>query len=180
MNNKVNIMLLSSFTYLFSILISYTFIYKSNSITYSIFILPIIFLILNYINENNTTKNSFITIISSLLIIFLLTILVNFTIGSNINFIFLIKLIRILFIVEFINIILYIFFKNKTNLNYIILFIHYLLLFILFDFIYILFYINTFTFSYFIKNYIIIIIIQVFLSLIVGLLDKLLLKRKSK
>ena len=177
MKNKNNILLLSSFTYLFTSLINYNFSYKTNTISYAIFLLPIIFIILNYINKNNSTKDSLITIICSLIILFLLTILVNFTLGSTIDFIYLLKLIGILFIVEFINIILYVFFKNKTKMNYILLFIHYLVLFIIYDFVYILFYINTFTFSYFIKNYIIIILIQFILSLITGLLDKLIVKR---
>lgn len=179
MKKKINILLLSSFTYLFSILISYTFIYKTNHITYATFILPILFLVLNYIIKNNSSKDSLFTIISSLLVLLFLTVLVNFTLGSTIDFISIFKLMGILFLVEFINIILYKFFEKKTNLSYIILFIHYLILFIVFDFIYILFYINTFTFSYFIKNYITLIIIEVILSFIFGLLDKLIIKRKK-
>ena len=179
MKNKINILLLSSFTYLFSTLINYSFTYKHNNITYAIFILPVIFIILNYINKNNSTKDSLITIICSLILLFLLTILVNFTLGGTIDFIYLSKLIGLLFIVEFINIILYTFFKNKTDLNYLILFIHYLILFIIFNTIYILLSINTFTFGYFIKNYVIIIVIEFILSFLFGLLDKFILKRKS-
>lgn len=172
----IYIFLLSSFTCLYDALSTHNITIYEETITLSLFILPIILLISNIINFKYDYKVSIKGTTISVVILFLLNIIIDFSLGNIFNYNNLIYEIIALFITEIINLVIYTFLFKHTNRGYILIVINYILDIIFYYFITTLFNLNEIVLKSFLKEYLIFIIVNTISIIIVSIFDKLLIR----
>ena len=121
----IYIMLLSTLVILTESLKNYTFVFTTK-ITYSVFLIPIILLITNFITKKYGFKRSFLGIIVSTLSLVAFVAVMYFAIGINFTFSAVSGQVVGYLICQLVNLFIYCFLLNNTSSPYILLLINYL------------------------------------------------------
>ena len=171
-DSLIYIILLSSFTILFSTLCHYKFNILNTTILSSFLLLPVIFYVQNIIFNKYSLKISILSIIISIISTIIFNIIMNFSIGKELLINVLSINTIILLITSFINLIMFSFIKYETKETYILVFISYLLIQIIYNLIYVIFNIDRIVLKDYYKEYLLVILIEFLIVVIISIIDK--------
>ena len=166
------ILLLTTLVILIEALKNYTFILNNVSITYSIFLLPLVYLLTNYITKKYTYQRSIVAISISGVSVVLFTILMNFALGKEITLMNISGQFCAYVVSQFINLTIYNFLLNNTKPTYILIFQNYLFTLIIFYMFYTLINLNILVIDEYWTGYFTVVSIQTFMCLILAFIDK--------
>ena len=121
----IYIMLLSTLVILTESLKNYTFVFTTK-ITYSIFLIPVILLITNYITKKYGFKRSLLAIIISTISLVAFVAIMYFAIGINFTLNAVSGQVVGYLICQLVNLFIYCFLLNNTSFQYILVLINYL------------------------------------------------------
>ncbi len=172
------ILLLTTLAILLESAKSYTFVFKGVSLTYSLFLLPLVFFIANYISKKYDYKKAVAAISISGVSFVLFTAIMSFALGerlilSNVSGEFCAYVVS-----QFLNLTLYVFISNNTKSPYLLIFLNYLFSLIVFYMVYTLIYLNIILFDTYWLGYFTTLGIQFLICLPIAYLDKKTTKKK--
>ena len=131
----IYIMLLSTLVILTESLKNYTFVFTTK-ITYSVFLIPIILLISNFITKKYGFKRSLLGIIISTISLIAFVAVMYFAIGANFSFSVISGQVIGYVVCQLVNLCIYCFLLNNTTSPYILVLISYLFSLIAFYLVY--------------------------------------------
>lgn len=138
----IYIFLLSTIVMLAHSLKDYTFSFDNITLTYSIFILPFIYFITNYITKKYGYTKSIIGISVSGVVLVLFGLIMSFVIGGNFSFYDIAGEFCGYVISQFVNLTIYQFLLVNTQENFILIFLTYIFAFVVNYLFYTLIYMN--------------------------------------
>ena len=143
----VYVLLLSTIVILAHSLKDYTFSFDNVTLTYSIFILPIVYFVTNYITKKYGYAKSVIGIAISGVLLVLFALVMSFVIGRSFNFFDIIGEFCGYVISQFVNLTIYQFLLVNTTGSFILIFLTYMFAFVVYYLFYTLLYMNLLVFD---------------------------------
>ena len=168
----IYILLLTTLVILIESLKTYTFTINQISITYSIFLLPLIYLITNYITKKYDYKKSIVAISISGVSVVLFVLIMNFALGKTMDFSNISGQFCGYVISQFVNLTIYKFLLNNTDSPFFLVFLNYLFSLIVFYMFYTLIYLNMLVLDDFWTGYFMVLDIQVVICFVLSIIDK--------
>ena len=166
------ILLLTTLTILLESLKTYTFIIKGVRLTYSLFLLPLVYFIVNYICKKYDYKKAVSAIAISGVIFVSFTAIMSFALGERLILSSVSGEFCAYVVSQFLNLTLYVFISNNTNSSYLLIFLNYLLSLIVYYMVYTLIYLNIILLDTYWIGYFITLGIQFVICLPLAYLDK--------
>lgn len=143
----VYILLLSTIVILAQSLKDYTFSFDNVTLTYSIFILPIIYFVTNYITKKYGYGKSVIGISVSGVVLVLFSMIMSFAIGKSFSFYDICGGFCGYVISQFVNLTIYQFLLVNTTGSFVLIYLTYLFAFVVYYLFYTLIYMNLLVFD---------------------------------
>lgn len=156
----VYILLLSSIVILGHALKDYSFSFDNVSLTYSIFILPVVFFITNFITKKYGYGKSIVAISFSGVALVVFSFLMSLIIGQQFNFYDICGGFCGYVVSQFVNLSIYQFIITNTNSSFILIYLTYIFAFVVFYLFYTLIYMNLLVFDNYWISYFSTLIIQ--------------------
>ena len=167
----VYVLLLSTIVILAHSLKDYTFYVENLSLTYSIFILPVVYFVTNYITKKYGYAKSVIGIAMSGLLLVLFALVMSFVIGRNFSFYDISGEFCGYVVSQFVNLTIYQFLLVNTTGSFILTFLTYMFAFVVFYLFYTLLYMNLLVFDNYWVSYFSTLILQGILCLLLTFFD---------
>ena len=167
----IYIMLLSTLVILTESLKNYTFVFTTK-ITYSIFLIPVILLITNYITKKYGFKRSLLAIAISTLSLIAFVAIMYFAIGINFSFSIVSGQVVGYLVCQLVNLFIYCFLLNNTSSPYILVLINYIFALIAFYLAYTVMQADLVIGKDFWGGYFITLVIQLVEIIVITLFDK--------
>ncbi len=164
-------LILVTLTIFIEALKKYTFTILNVELTYAIFLLPLLYFIVNYITKKYGYKTSVVSITLSGLGLVLFYTLISFALGSSLQLQNISGEFCGYVISQFVNLTIYSFLLNNTKENYFLIFTNYLFSLIINYMFYTLIYLNKVALNNFWKGYLITLIIQAVICLFISFID---------
>lgn len=168
----IYIMLLMTLVLLTHSIENYYFIIDNIQLTISLFLLPIIYFILNVITKKYGYSKTIQAISISGLALVLFVILIEFVVGNGLSFDSIYGEFCAYVISCFVNLTIYYFLLNNTNMSRLAILLNYIFVLIVYYFIYTLFSINLLYLDNFWIAYFSTLLIQLFICIIISFVDK--------
>ena len=168
----VYVLLQSALVILLESLKTYNFTIYNTDITYVIPILPIVFLITNYIIKKYNSKKAFISILISGISPVIYMYIMSFALNKTLILTSIIGEVVAYLISQIINIIIYTYILKNTKHSYITILLTYLFSSVFFYITYTIFYLNVITLDGYWKKYLLSISIQFVVSIPLTIIDK--------
>lgn len=156
----VYILLLSTIVILAHALKDYSFSFDNVSLTYSIFILPVVFFITNFITKKYGYGKSIVAISFSGVALVVFSVLMSLIIGQQFNFYDICGGFCGYVVSQFVNLSIYQFIITNTNSSFILIYLTYIFAFVVFYLFYTLIYMNLLVFDNYWISYFSTLIIQ--------------------
>ena len=156
----VYILLLSTIVILGHALKDYSFSFDNVSLTYSIFILPVVFFITNFITKKYGYGKSIVAISFSGVALVVFSFLMSLIIGQQFNFYDIFGGFCGYVVSQFVNLSIYQFIITNTNSSFILIYLTYIFAFVVFYLFYTLIYMNLLVFDNYWISYFSTLIIQ--------------------
>ena len=156
----VYILLLSTIVILGHALKDYSFSFDNVSLTYSIFILPVVFFITNFITKKYGYGKSIVAISFSGVALVVFSFLMSLIIGQQFNFYDICGGFCGYVVSQFVNLSIYQFIITNTNSSFILIYLTYIFAFVVFYLFYTLIYMNLLVFDNYWISYFSTLIIQ--------------------
>ena len=156
----VYILLLSTIVILGHALKDYSFSFDNVSLTYSIFILPVVFFITNFITKKYGYGKSIVAISFSGVALVVFSFLMSLIIGQQFNFYDICGGFCGYVVSQFVNLSIYQFIITNTNSSFILIYLTYIFAFVVFYLFYTLIYMNLLVFDNYWTSYFSTLIIQ--------------------
>ena len=156
----VYILLLSTIVILGHALKDYSFSFDNVSLTYSIFILPVVFFITNFITKKYGYGKSIVAISFSGVALVVFSVLMSLIIGQQFNFYDICGGFCGYVVSQFVNLSIYQFIITNTNSSFILIYLTYIFAFVVFYLFYTLIYMNLLVFDNYWISYFSTLIIQ--------------------
>lgn len=172
------ILLLTTLVILLESLKSYTFKIFGVYLTYSLFLLPFIYFLANYITKKYDYKKTVAAIAISGVMSICFPTIMAFALGKSITLSNLSGEFCAYVISQFVNLTIYLFLQNNTKTPGILLFLTYLFSLIIYYMFYTLIYLNMIILDNFWEGYLITIFIQFFICIPITIIDKLIKRGK--
>lgn len=166
------ILLLTTLTILTYSLSTYTFKISSVSLTYSLFLLPILYLIANYITKKYGYGKTIAAIAISSISIVIFVLIMNFALGKQTTITAFSSHFCTLVLSHFVNLLIYQYLLNGTKSPYILVFLNYMFALVVFYMFYTLLRLNMITIEGYWTGYFITLAIQTFICIGLTFLDK--------
>lgn len=138
----IYILLLSTVVILVESLKNYTFGIGEVDLTYSLFLLPVIYFLTNYITKKKGYKSSVLGISISGIAMVLFVVILNFITGRGFDFSNVVGDFCGYMVSQFVNLTIYQFLLDNTKSNFILIFLTYMFSLIIYYLFYSLFYLN--------------------------------------
>ena len=167
----VYILLLSTIVILAHSLKDYTFSFDNITLTYSIFILPVIYFVTNYITKKYGYAKSVVSIAMSGLLLVLFSIIMSFVIGKSFNFYDISGEFCGYVVSQFVNLTIYQFLLVNTTGSFILIFLTYMFAFVVFYLFYTLLYMNLLVFDNYWTSYFSTLLLQGIICLLLTFFD---------
>ena len=167
----VYVLLLSTIVILAHSLKDYTFYVENLSLTYAIFILPIVYFVTNYITKKYGYAKSVIGIAISGLLLVLFALVMSFVIGRNFSFYDISGEFCGYVVSQFVNLTIYQFLLVNTAGSFILTFLTYMFAFVVYYLFYTLLYMNLLVFDNYWVSYFSTLILQGMLCLLLTFFD---------
>lgn len=167
----VYVLLLSTIVILAHSLKDYTFYVENLSLTYAIFILPIVYFVTNYITKKYGYAKSVIGIAMSGLLLVLFALVMSFVIGRNFSFYDISGEFCGYVVSQFVNLTIYQFLLVNTTGSFILTFLTYMFAFVVYYLFYTLLYMNLLVFDNYWVSYFSTLILQGMLCLLLTFFD---------
>ena len=167
----VYVLLLSTIVILAHSLKDYTFYVENLSLTYAIFILPIVYFVTNYITKKYGYAKSVIGIAMSGLLLVLFALVMSFVIGRNFSFYDISGEFCGYVVSQFVNLTIYQFLLVNTTGSFILTFLTYMFAFVVYYLFYTLLYMNLLVFDNYWVSYFSTLILQGILCLLLTFFD---------
>ena len=167
----VYVLLLSTIVILAHSLKDYTFYVENLSLTYAIFILPIVYFVTNYITKKYGYAKSVIGIAISGLLLVLFALVMSFVIGRNFSFYDISGEFCGYVVSQFVNLTIYQFLLVNTAGSFILTFLTYMFAFVVYYLFYTLLYMNLLVFDNYWVSYFSTLILQGILCLLLTFFD---------
>ncbi|MBQ2639433.1 MAG: VUT family protein [Bacilli bacterium] len=142
-DNWIYVLLLSAVVILGESLKNYTFELERFSLTYALFLLPIIYFLTNYITKKKGYKKSILAISISGIAMVLFVAIMNICVGRGFEFSNVVGDFCGYIISQLINLTIYQFLLDNTKPNFILIFLTYIFALVVYYLFYSLFYITT-------------------------------------
>jgi uncharacterized PurR-regulated membrane protein YhhQ (DUF165 family) len=168
----IYILLLTTLVILLKSLKTYTFNIFNIDLTYSLFLLPVVYLIVNYITKKYDYKKAIAAIAISGVISVCFTVLISFALGRQISLSSVSGEFCGYVISQFVNLTIYTFLLNNTKSPYFLIFLNYMFSLIVYYMFYTLIYLNMIILDNFWEGYLITIFIQTIICLVLAYIDK--------
>ena len=166
------IMLLSTLLILIESVKVYTFSIFNINLSYSIILIPLIYLILNYMLKKYDFKKALAAICLSAVAVILFIFIMSFTLNQSISFKLYSGELCAYLLSSMLNVIIYNYLMKNTKLPWSLIFINYLCSCTVFHMFYTLIYLDSVTTPLFWKEYFITIIIELIIVLFLSIIDK--------
>ena len=167
----VCVLLLCAIVILAHCLKDYTFYVENLSLTYAIFILPIVYFVTNYITKKYGYAKSVIGIAISGLLLVLFALVMSFVIGRNFSFYDISGEFCGYVVSQFVNLTIYQFLLVNTTGSFILTFLTYMFAFVVYYLFYTLLYMNLLVFDNYWVSYFSTLILQGMLCLLLTFFD---------
>lgn len=167
----VYVLLLSTIVILAHSLKDYTFYVENLSLTYSIFILPVVYFVTNYITKKYGYAKSVIGIAMSGLLLVLFSIIMSFVIGKSFNFYDISGEFCGYVVSQFVNLTIYQFLLVNTTGSFILIYLTYMFAFVVFYLFYTLLYMNLLVFDNYWTSYFSTLLLQGIICLLLTFFD---------
>lgn len=167
----VYVLLLSTIVILAHSLKDYTFYVENLSLTYAIFILPVVYFVTNYITKKYGYAKSVIGIAMSGLLLVLFALVMSFVIGRNFSFYDISGEFCGYVVSQFVNLTIYQFLLVNTTGSFILTFLTYMFAFVVYYLFYTLLYMNLLVFDNYWVSYFSTLILQGMLCLLLTFFD---------
>lgn len=167
----VYVLLLSTIVILAHSLKDYTFYVENLSLTYAIFILPVVYFVTNYITKKYGYAKSVIGIAISGLLLVLFALVMSFVIGRNFSFYDISGEFCGYVVSQFVNLTIYQFLLVNTTGSFILTFLTYMFAFVVYYLFYTLLYMNLLVFDNYWVSYFSTLILQGMLCLLLTFFD---------
>lgn len=167
----VYVLLLSTIVILAHSLKDYTFYVENLSLTYAIFILPVVYFVTNYITKKYGYAKSVIGIAISGLLLVLFALVMSFVIGRNFSFYDISGEFCGYVVSQFVNLTIYQFLLVNTAGSFILTFLTYMFAFVVYYLFYTLLYMNLLVFDNYWVSYFSTLILQGMLCLLLTFFD---------
>lgn len=167
------ILLLTTLLILTTSIKSFTFTFSSINLSYSIFLLPFLFFIANYITKKYDYKRTIVAISASSVGMVLFNVLMSLIVGQGIELVFLSSSFSAYITSQFVNLTIYYFLLQNTNLPFILVFLTNIFALLTLYMFYTLISISTIVIEDYWKGYFLTIIFQAIPCLILARLDML-------
>lgn len=168
----VYILLLTTLLILTHSIKKYYFTVGYIELTYSLFLLPFIYFIINLITKKYGYQGAIESISISGISLVLFVVLVGLFSGSGFSFNNIYGEFCAYVVSCFINLTIYYFLLLNTKMSGLLVFLNYIFVLIAYYFVYMLFSINTISFEYFWISYFSTLVIQVFICVLLTFIDK--------
>ncbi len=166
------ILLLSTILILTESVKSFNFTFMNVELTFSLFLIPVIFWLTNYITKVYGFRRTLGAIIISIVSMIMFVILMSFAVGKTIDFSVLSGSILGYIISQLVNTMIYKFLLVNTNSPYILVLLNYIFGFIVFYMLYTIVHLDIIITDTFWKSYFITLGIQSIMSIGLTLIDK--------
>ena len=166
------ILLLTTLAILIESLKTYTFKISGVRLTYSLFLLPFTYLIVNYITKKYDYKKAVSSIAISGVMFVCFSAIMSFAVGERLILSSISGEFCGYIVSHFISLTIYMFLLNNTKSPYILVLLNYLFALIVYYMFYTLIYLNTIILDNFWKGYFITLGIQVVLCIPIAIIDK--------
>lgn len=166
------ILLLTTLVILCESLKSYTIKIFGVYLTFSLFLLPLIYFLANYITKKYDYKKTVAAIAISGVILVCFPMIMAFALGKSMSLSNLSGEFCAYVVSQFINLTIYLFLLNNTKSPKILIYLNYLFSLVIYYMFYTLIYLNMIILDNFWKGYLITIIIQAFLVIPITIIDK--------
>lgn len=164
-------LLLSTIVILGGALRSYTFTIKGVELTFAIFIIPIIFLLTNYITKKYNFAKGVSAICLSTVAFVIFTYAISYGLGRSINFLSLGGEVSGYLISQMVNLYIYVFLLNNTKAPAILIGINYIFSLVIFYMFYTLINLSVLVTESYWKGYVLTLIIQIVECVIATIID---------
>lgn len=165
------ILLLSTVVILGGALKSYTFTIKGISLTYTVFVLPIIFLLTNYITKKISYTKGISAICLSTVAFVLFTYGIGYGLGRRVNFLAIGGEVSGYLISQMINLYIYVFLLNNTKSPAILVYLNYIFSLVIFYMFYTLINLSVLVTSSYWSGYFLTLAIQAVECIIMTVID---------
>ena len=159
---------------------TYTFTIKGVSLTYSLFLLPFVFLITNIIAKRYDYKKAVASISFSGVALVVYVYLMSFALGERLLLMNIGGEFSAYVVSQFVNLTIYLFLLNNTKSPFIIVLLNYIFALIIFYLLYTLINLNIIILDNYWKGYFITLFIQLFICIIITIIDKKIKKGREK
>lgn len=166
------ILLLTTITILAYSLGTYTFKIAGVNLTYSIFLLPILYLIANYITKKYSCERSILAIVVSSISIVIFTVIMNFAMGKTTNINAFAGSFCALVVSHLVNLLIYRFLNSNTQAPFLLVLLNYLFALVSFYMFYTLIYLNMIIIDDYWLGYFITLLIQTVICIGLTYIDK--------
>lgn len=167
----IYILLLSAIVILGQALKNYTFQVDNFNLTYSLFLLPVIYFLTNYITKKKGYKKAILGISISGISMVLFVFLINLCTGRGFDFYNVAGDFCGYIVSQCINLTIYQFLLNNTKSNFILVFLNYIFALVVYYLFYSLFYINTLAVDTYWPAYFTTLILQAILIMMLTYID---------
>ncbi len=165
------ILLLTTLLILITSVKSFTFTFSSINLSYSIFLLPFLFFITNYITKKYGYKRTIVAISASSVGMVLFNVLMSLIVGKSIDLVFLSSSFSAYVTSQFVNLTIYYFLLQNTNLPFILVFLTNIFALLTLYMFYTLISISTIVIEDYWKGYFLTILFQIIPCLVLAKLD---------
>lgn len=166
------ILLLTTITILAYSLSTYTFKIAGVSLTYSIFLLPVLYLIANYITKKYCCEKAVLAIVISSISIVIFTLIMNFAMGKSTSISVFTGSFCALVVSHLVNLLIYRFLNSNTEAPFLLVLLNYLFALVTFYAFYTLIYLNMIILDDYWLGYFITLVIQTIMCIGLAYLDK--------
>ncbi len=167
----VYILLLSTIVILAHSLKDYTFSFDNITLTYSLFVLPVVYFVTNYITKKYGYAKSVVSIAMSGLLLVLFSIIMSFVIGKSFNFYDISGEFCGYVVSQFVNLTIYQFLLVNTTGSFILIYLTYMFAFVVFYLFYTLLYMNLLVFDNYWTSYFSTLLLQGIICLLLTFFD---------
>lgn len=168
----VYILLLTTLVILLESLKTYKFNIYGTKLTYSVFLLPLVYFIVNYISKKYDYKKAICAIAVSSITLVLFVIIVSFALGERFMFSSIVGELCAYVASQMSNLIIYMFLLNNTKSPYILVHINYLFSLIIYYMFYTILYLNMIIVDSFWVGYFLTLGIQFIICIPIAFIDK--------
>ena len=168
----VYVLLLTTLLVLSHSVRNYYFTVSYIELTYSLFLLPFIYFIINLIIKKYDYQGAIKSISISGIFLVLSVVLVGFFAGNGFSFDDIYGEFCAYVVSSFVNLTVYYFLLLNTKMPSLLVFLNYIFVLIIYYFVYMLFSINTISLEYFWLSYFSTLVIQIFICCLLTFIDK--------